>query len=48
MKHVALMNEVTGACSVKFNPSPQDIKKSIEELISKEYLERAPDDFSSL
>ncbi|OAC99490.1 Cullin [Mucor lusitanicus CBS 277.49] len=40
--HGSLLNEVTGV--VRFPVTAQEIKKRIEVLIDKEYLERGPDD----
>jgi cullin 3 len=42
--HNELIAEVTRQLSVRFNASPQFVKKRIESLIEREYLERALDD----
>jgi cullin 3 len=42
--HNDLIAEVTRQLSVRFNPSPQFVKKRIESLIEREYLERTLDD----
>lgn len=39
-----LVAEVTKQLSNRFRPTPQLIKKRIESLIEREYLERAEDD----
>jgi len=44
MSHNDLIAEVTKQISVRFNPPPQFIKKRIESLIEREYLERSQDD----
>jgi cullin 3 len=44
LHHNDLIAEVTKQLSVRFTPSPQFIKKRIESLIDREYLERAADD----
>ena len=44
LHHNDLIAEVTKQLSVRFNPSPQFIKKRIESLIDREYLERTNDD----
>ena len=44
MKHVHLMQETLVQLSARFQPKPADIKKSIDQLIEKEYLERLEDD----
>lgn len=44
LHHNDLIAEVAKQLSVRFNPSPQFIKKRIESLIDREYLERANDD----
>jgi hypothetical protein len=41
------MNEVISNCTQKFTPSPPEIKKGIEELIVKEYLERHATDLAT-
>ncbi|KAL3924372.1 MAG: hypothetical protein SGILL_001087 [Bacillariaceae sp.] len=41
--HNDLIAEVTKQLSVRFNASPQFVKKRIESLIEREYLERADD-----
>ncbi|RDB26053.1 Cullin-3 [Hypsizygus marmoreus] len=43
MKHNDLINEVTRQLSGRFQPDPLNIKKRIEGLIEREYLERCPD-----
>jgi cullin 1 len=40
MKHQALIQEVTASISTKFIPKIPEIKKAIDHLIDKEYLER--------
>jgi len=42
--HNELFAEVTRQLSVRFNPSPQFVKKRIESLIEREYLERSEAD----
>ena len=42
--HNGLMTETTKILSQKFNPDPVMIKKRIESLIDREYLERDPED----
>ncbi|GAA6008585.1 hypothetical protein JCM10207_007167 [Rhodosporidiobolus poonsookiae] len=42
--HLELVNEVIRQLSHRFQPTPQMVKKSIERLIEKEYLERDEDD----
>ena len=41
LHHNDLIAEVTRQMSVRFQPAPQTIKKRIESLIEREYLERA-------
>ncbi len=40
MKHVVLVQETISQIKSRFTPKIQDIKKSIDQLIEKEYLER--------
>lgn len=42
--HNTLIAETTKILSQKFNPDPQMIKKRIESLIDREYMERDQDD----
>lgn len=44
IEHNALLTECTKILSVKFNPDITMIKKRIESLIDREYLERDPED----
>ena len=44
IEHNALITECTKILSNKFNPDPTMIKKRIESLIEREYLERDPAD----
>jgi cullin 3 len=44
LQHNDLIAEVTKQLSSRFIPSPQFIKKRIEGLIEREYIERAEDD----
>ena len=45
LHHNDLIAEVTRQLSVRFNAAPQFIKKRIESLIEREYLERSTDDY---
>ncbi|KAL8920208.1 MAG: hypothetical protein Q9208_006373 [Pyrenodesmia sp. 3 TL-2023] len=44
MKHVQLVQETISQIKSRFQPKIPDIKKSIDQLIEKEYLERLEDD----
>jgi len=44
LEHNLLVAEVTKQMSYRFSPSPQQIKKRIESLIEREYLERDHED----
>jgi len=44
LHHNDLIAEVTKQLSVRFVPSPQFIKKRVESLIEREYLEREEND----
>jgi cullin 3 len=44
IEHNALLTEATKILSQKFNPDPVMIKKRIESLIDREYMERDADD----
>jgi cullin 3 len=43
LTHNTLVNEVTRQLVSRFQPNPVDIKKRIEALIDREYLERSED-----
>lgn len=43
LTHNELVNEVTRQLASRFQPNPQNIKKRIEGLIDREYLERCED-----
>jgi cullin 3 len=44
LHHNDLIAEVTKQLSIRFNPSPQFIKKRVESLMERDYLTRAQDD----
>lgn len=44
MKHVQLVQETINQIKSRFTPKIADIKKSIDQLIEKEYLERIEED----
>jgi len=46
--YAALIQEVIDQCQARFKPSVPHIKKCIEELIDKGYMERQEDDKSRL
>jgi cullin 3 len=43
LEHQQLIATVTSQLASRFDPNPQDIKKRIESLVEREYLERMPD-----
>merc|ERR1740117_814443 len=43
LDHNTLIAEVTRQLSSRFRPTPQQIKKRIESLMEREYIERSPD-----
>ncbi|TFY82115.1 hypothetical protein EWM64_g1893, partial [Hericium alpestre] len=43
MSHNDLINEVTRQLATRFQPNPLNIKKRVEGLIEREYLERGDD-----
>jgi len=44
LRHVELVQETINQVKSRFRPNIQDIKKAIDQLIDKEYLERLEDD----
>lgn len=44
MIHQALIQEVAATISTKFTPKVPEIKKAIDHLLDKEYLERSEED----
>ncbi|CEQ41447.1 SPOSA6832_03156, partial [Sporobolomyces salmonicolor] len=44
LQHLDLVNEVIKQLAHRFQPTPQMVKKAIERMIEKEYLERDADD----
>jgi cullin 3 len=47
MQHAQLISEVTKQLSSRFRPNPVVIKKRVESLIEREYLERSESDRKS-
>ena len=47
MDHVSLINETTRQLQSRFRPNPLIIKKRIESLIEREYIQRIPHDFKT-
>lgn len=45
LEHNKLIVEVTSQLTSRFEPNPQDIKKRIESLVDREYLERQRDNW---
>lgn len=43
LEHNKLIVEVTNMLASRFEPNPQEIKKRIESLVERDYLERQPD-----
>lgn len=43
MTHQKLMTEVIAQLSTRFRPDPNQIKRKIEALLEREYLERKED-----
>lgn len=46
LDHLSLLEEVFRQCSL-FKPQPNDVKRQIEQLMAREYLQRDPDDRNS-
>jgi len=44
LKHVHLVEEVISQVKARFPPKIPDIKKNIDALMEKDYIERAPDE----
>jgi cullin 3 len=44
LDHNSIVMEVTAQVRNRFMPTPADIKKHIETLIEREYIERDPSD----